>query len=160
LAPAPEPPDKLVDVPRLDRAEAVQTRTFRLSGRNINGQRMDMERIDATVRTDSVEVWEVTNAQDSTHNFHVHDVRFQVLTMDGSAPPPELAGWKDTIYLPPDVRFEIVLRFADYADPDAPYMFHCHILYHEDRGMMGQFVVVEPGQEVGALEGHGHDPGS
>jgi len=160
LAPSPEMPDRLVDVPRLDRAEAAQTRTFRLSGRSINGQRMDMDRIDATVLTDSLEIWEVTNAQNTTHNFHVHDVQFQVLTVDGGSPPPELAGWKDTIYLPPDVRFELILRFADYADPDAPYMFHCHILYHEDRGMMGQFVVVEPGQEAGTPDRtHDHDEG-
>jgi blue copper oxidase len=160
LAPSPEMPDRLVDMPRLDPAEAAQTRTFRLSGRNINGQRMDMERIDATVLTDSLEIWEVTNAQNTTHNFHVHDVQFQVLTVDGGPPPPELAGWKDTIYLPPDVRFELILRFADYADPGAPYMFHCHILYHEDRGMMGQFVVVEPGQEaVTSGRTHDHDEG-
>jgi bilirubin oxidase len=119
-----------------------------------------MDRIDATVLTDSVEIWEVTNAQNTTHNFHVHDVQFQVLTVDGGPPPPELAGWKDTIYLPPDVRFELILRFADYADPDMPYMFHCHILYHEDRGMMGQFVVVEPGQEAGTPDKtHDHDEG-
>ncbi len=37
------------------------------------------------------------------------------------------------------------MRFADYADPDTPYMFHCHLLSHEDHGMMGQFVVVKPG---------------
>ena len=163
LAPSPEMPESLVEVPRLDPAEAAQTRTFRLSGRNINGQRMDMDRIDATVRTDSVEIWEVTNAQNTTHNFHVHDVQFQVLTMDGGPPPPELAGWKDTIYLPPDVRFELILRFADYADADMPYMFHCHILYHEDRGMMGQFLVVEPGQEAGTPGGthhHHHDDGN
>jgi FtsP/CotA-like multicopper oxidase with cupredoxin domain len=34
------------------------------------------------------------------------------------------------------------MRFVDYADPETPYMFHCHILQHEDQGMMGQFVVV------------------
>jgi FtsP/CotA-like multicopper oxidase with cupredoxin domain len=108
--------------------------------------------------TDSVEIWEVRNTDGTTHNFHVHDVQFQVLTVDGDRPPPELQGWKDTIYLPPGVQVDIILRFADYADPDTPYMFHCHILYHEDRGMMGQFVVVEPGQDAGAPEGtHDHD---
>jgi FtsP/CotA-like multicopper oxidase with cupredoxin domain len=47
------------------------------------------------------------------------------------------------------------VHFDDYADPDTPYMFHCHILQHEDRGMMGQFVVVEPGQEA-EVPGHAH----
>lgn len=158
LGSSPQVPDQLADVPRLDPADAVQTRTFRLSGRQINGERMDMTRIDETVLTDSVEIWEVRNTDGTTHNFHVHDVQFQVLTVDGAPPPPELQGWKDTIYLPPGVQVDIILRFADYADPDAPYMFHCHILLHEDEGMMGQFVVVEPGQEAGSPDGtHDHD---
>jgi hypothetical protein len=41
------------------------------------------------------------------------------------------------------------MHFADYTDPNAPYMYHCHMLWHEDRGMMGQFVVVKPGQQAG-----------
>ncbi len=65
--------------------------------------------------------------------------------------------WKDTVYLPPDKTVRIIAEFSDYADPDFPYMFHCHLLWHEDHGMMGQFVVVEPGQRVGAsLERRGH----
>lgn len=52
------------------------------------------------------------------------------------------------------------MRFADYADPHVPYMYHCHMLLHEDEGMMGQFVVIEQGQEgmvgVAGMEGHGH----
>ncbi|HEU4422789.1 MAG TPA: multicopper oxidase domain-containing protein, partial [Pilimelia sp.] len=147
LKASPAVPDRLADVPHLDPADAVQTRSFRLSGRKINGRRIDMGRVDAVALVNTIEIWEVTNAQDTTHNFHVHDVQFQVLTMDGAPPPPELVGWKDTIYLPPNVRFRIILRFADYTDPDMPYMFHCHILYHEDRGMMGQFVVIKPGQQ-------------
>jgi FtsP/CotA-like multicopper oxidase with cupredoxin domain len=82
------------------------------------------------------------------HNFHIHDVQFQVLTVAGAPPPPHLAGWKDTVYLPPNVQFELIARFSDHADPDTPYMFHCHLLAHEDSGMMGQFVVVEPGEAV------------
>ncbi|WP_348981932.1 multicopper oxidase domain-containing protein [Brachybacterium epidermidis] len=80
--------------------------------------------------------------------------------MDGDAPPPELAGPKDTIYLLPNVRYRLLVRFADYADPHVPYMYHCHMLLHEDEGMMGQFVVIEQGQEgmvgVAGMEGHGH----
>jgi FtsP/CotA-like multicopper oxidase with cupredoxin domain len=67
-----------------------------------------------------------------------------VLTVGGGAPPPELSGWKDTIYLPPHTPVRVIARFADYADPNAAYMFHCHVLFHEDHGMMGQFVVVDP----------------
>jgi len=97
---------------------------------------------------DSVEVWTVRNADGSPHNFHVHGVQFQVLSDGGGAPPPELSGWKDTIYLTPELRYELIMRLPSYADPAMPYMFHCHVLLHEDGGMMGQFAVVEPGQSA------------
>ena len=52
----------------------------------------------------------------------------------------------------------LLLRFDDYADPAVPYMYHCHMLRHEDEVMMGQFVVIEPGQEdqVGRVGAAGH----
>jgi len=40
------------------------------------------------------------------------------------------------------------MKFEHYADSDSPYMYHCHLLRHEDFGLMGQFVVVEPGTEA------------
>jgi Putative multicopper oxidases len=61
------------------------------------------------------------------------------------------------------------MHFTDYTDPDFPYMYHCHLLWHEDRGMMGQFVVVKNGQRAGtpptahdqktsqSKDGHNHD---
>ena len=55
----------------------------------------------------------------------------------------------------PGGSVRLALRFTDYADPDTPYMYHCHLLQHEDAGMMGQFVVVEPGQEAGTVD-HSH----
>ena len=82
------------------------------------------------------------------HSFHVHDVQFRIASIDGAPPPPELAGWKDTIFARPETEYELILRFEDYADPDTPYMYHCHLLWHEDQGMMGQFAVVEPGQRA------------
>ncbi|GAA4899270.1 FtsP/CotA-like multicopper oxidase with cupredoxin domain [Stackebrandtia albiflava] len=154
---SPELPDRLVDVPAPDPAVAVTTRLFELQGKRINGQRMDMGRIDEVVLVDSVEIWEIHNDHGQYHNFHVHDVQFRVLDVDGEPPPPELAGWKDTVFMPRHGRKRLLLRFADYADPAMPYMYHCHLLRHEDEGMMGQFVVVAPGQEP-ELSGHGdHD---
>jgi FtsP/CotA-like multicopper oxidase with cupredoxin domain len=63
--------------------------------------------------------------------------------------------------VPPSTRIRIIARFDDHADPTTPYMFHCHVLRHEDRGMMGQFVVVEPGDEpdlsgMADMAGHHH----
>ena len=47
---------------------------------------------------------------------------------------------KDTVVVAPNERVRLLLDFADYTDPDSPYMYHCHNLEHGDAGMMGQFV--------------------
>ena len=60
-----------------------------------------MGRIDEVVPLDATEVWVLRNRDPQPHNFHVHTVQFQVLDIDGEPPPPQLAGWKDTVYLPP-----------------------------------------------------------
>ena len=147
LARSPAVSDRLATIDRPDPDEAVRTREFRLSGTNINGDEMDLDRVDEVVTVDTTEVWEVRNTDGNPHSFHPHLVHFAVLDIDGDPPPPELAGWKDTIYVPPNTTIRIVARFDDHADPTTPYMFHCHVLAHEDDGMMGQFVVVEPGDE-------------
>ena len=152
-----ELPDELAPAPDLDH-EGADVRTFRLQGRRINGESMDMSRVDETVELGSTEIWQVTNTDGSYHNFHVHDVQFQVVSVDGREPPAALSGWKDTVYLAPGQSVRLALAFTDYADPASPYMYHCHLLQHEDSGMMGQFVVVEPGQSAGHVEHH-HDRG-
>jgi bilirubin oxidase len=140
-------PDALAPVPRIDPATASEHRLFSLDGTQINQHKMDMGRIDVVATVDTVEVWDVRNDMAFPHSFHVHDVQFQVVSIGGKAPPPELAGWKDTVYLRPNTDYRLVMRFADYADPEHPYMYHCHLLRHEDAGMMGQFLVVAPGQQ-------------
>lgn len=156
LATSPALPDQLAQAPDLDPDDAATTRTFRLGASSINGKNMDMSRIDEVVEVDTTEIWEITNPGNLPHNLHVHDVQFTVLDIDGRPPGPELAGWKDTVYTAPDSTTRIALRFTDHTDPDLPYMFHCHLLRHEDRGMMGQFVVVEPGQSPGAPPAGAH----
>jgi FtsP/CotA-like multicopper oxidase with cupredoxin domain len=156
LAPNPPVPATLVSTPRLDPRDAVKHREFTFSGRHINGERMEMDRVDAVVTKDTTEVWTVRNGHGTPHSFHIHDVQFQVLDVDGDVPPPMLSGWKDTIFLRPHTGYRVIARFADYADPTTPYMFHCHVLLHEDGGMMSQFLVVEPGQRP-ALGAHHHD---
>lgn len=157
LSPSAPLPDRLAPPPDLDPTDAHVTRTFRMGGTNINGKKMAMDRIDEVVEVDTTEVWEVSNAGGSPHSFHVHDVQFRVASVDGQPPGPELSGWKDTVYVAPDSSVRLVLRFTDYTDPDRPYMYHCHVLRHEDQGMMGQFVVVEPGQQAGRPSAGGHD---
>ncbi len=150
LAPSPEPawPESVHAADdELHEGEASVSRSFELEGRDINGKEMDMNRIDEVAYVGDTEVWEVRSTQPIPHSFHIHDVQFRVLTVDGQQPPPVLAGPKDTIYLEPNREYRLLVRFDDYADPRMPYMYHCHMLLHEDEGMMGQFVVIERGDE-------------
>ncbi|WP_137843430.1 multicopper oxidase domain-containing protein [Microbacterium sp. 2FI] len=146
LTPSPEVPDRLADVPPPDASGAVVERTFVMSGHEINDREMAMDRVDFTATVDTSEVWTVRNENPLPHSFHVHDTQFRVLSVDGAAPPAHLAGFKDTIALEWNREYRLLVRFDDYADPTTPYMYHCHLLWHEDQGMMGQFLVVEPGQ--------------
>lgn len=148
LRPSAPVPDRLGRWNAPDPREAVTTRTIALEGRSrINGRSMDMGRIDHVALAGTTELWEVRNDSGTIHNLHVHDVQFRVLDLDGAPPPPHLAGPKDTLLLPPRATARIVMRFGDHVDPDVPYMFHCHILRHEDDGMMGQFTVVDDDAE-------------
>lgn len=158
LRPSPEPPAALAEPETPDGSDAVRERHFDLRTSGINGRAVKMDRIDATVTRGTSEIWTVRNNDGVAHNFHVHDVQFRVLEVDGRQPPPELRGPKDTVYVPSGRQLRLAMRFDGPADPDTPYMYHCHLLRHEDGGMMGQFVVVEPGQRAGRPPGAGgHD---
>lgn len=151
-------PERLASIAPYDEGEVATTRTFRLNDSfEINGNAMDMGRIDETVTVDTLERWVVENDTEVPHSFHVHDVQFRIASIDGAPPPPELAGWKDTIHAEPQREYELLMRFEDYTDPDTPYMYHCHFLWHEDQGMMGQFAVVEPGQSATMTGGTDHE---
>ncbi|WP_106814073.1 multicopper oxidase family protein [Microbacterium timonense] len=147
LRPSSAVPDRLVDVPQPDDSDVAAERSFVMSGHNINDAQMDLGRVDLVATVDTSEIWTVRNENPLPHSFHVHDTQFRVLSVDGGPPPQRLAGFKDTIALERDREYRLLVRFEDYADPTTPYMYHCHLLWHEDQGMMGQFLVVEPGQQ-------------
>ncbi|MFD5318495.1 multicopper oxidase family protein [Streptomyces sp. NPDC127098] len=151
LRPSPELPERLTEVQRIAPEHAVTSREFLLHRDRINGEPMDMTRIDEVVTVDTIEIWDVKNVSRLPHNFHVHGMQFEVLSYNGQPPPPELTGWKDTVFAPPGVPMQLIMRFDKYTDPNLPYMYHCHLLWHEDSGVMGQFVVVEPGEEAGTV---------
>jgi len=163
LEPSPEPAGTLAEPPRLapagDRDAPAGDRVdrrFELAGTRISGTAADMGHIDFAVARGTTEIWEVVSPFPRPHNLHIHGTQFQVLSVNGAAPPPELRGWKDTVYTPPEVPIRLAVRFGEYTDRNVPYMFHCHLLNHEDRGMMGQFVVAEPGQTPGTPPGAPH----
>ena len=110
----------------------------------INNTNMDMSRTDFTMNRGVVEVWQIQNDTDMTHNFHVHATHFQILERNGSAASvgAHERGLKDTVLLKAGESAKLIIKMTDFADATGHYMYHCHILEHEDRGMMGQFVVV------------------
>lgn len=117
--------------------DVVQERNFRLAGgMNINGESMDMKVINFKVKKGDLEKWTVNSP---AHPFHMHGVSFQILSINGEEPPVEERWWKDTIYA--QWNAELLMRFNHVATEMWPYMYHCHILEHEDRGMMWQFTV-------------------
>lgn len=120
-------------------------------GRPINGKLMDMHRVDERVRFGDTEIWELRNGTQMAHPFHVHLVQFQILDRNGEPPTGVDLGWKDTLLVHPGDEIRIIMRFNKYSDPQTPYMYHCHIMAHEDNGMMGQFLVVKEPERLDLL---------
>lgn len=142
-------PEKLAVLPKIDPKTAIKTREFVFQGMgpmvNINGKQMDLDRIDEELKLNSTEIWEISNESMGMmggsggipHPFHAHGVQFQILERNGYPPPANETGWKDTILVYPG---EKVKAIATFKNPGL-FMYHCHILEHEDAGMMGQFMV-------------------
>lgn len=157
LEDSPDIPAALSQIPRMDPNDAVITRRLELTmamgmgmmrrrqGSNasffINGQAMNMNRIDYRVKKDTTEIWEVVNDTMMMHPFHIHHSQFQILDRNGVAPAAEERGLKDTVKIGPGETVRFIMRFENFSDTEIPYMYHCHILEHEDNGMMGQFTV-------------------
>ncbi len=121
------------------------SKKIKLEGMNdhvtINGNKFDPNRIDFTQKLNQKEVWEIENVKDKMggmkHPFHIHGTQFKVLSVDGEKPPKDMRGKKDVISLEPGQKAKIEVVFKNTGT----YMFHCHILEHEENGMMGQIKV-------------------
>lgn len=137
----PLPPQELLPVRRFTLQMAMGMRMMRGEGFTINGKVMNLHRIDERVPVDTWERWEIDNRSNMPHPFHIHNVQFRITDRNGLTPPAHEQGWKDTVLVDPGERVGLLLRFERYTNPSLPYMYHCHILEHEDRGMMGQFTV-------------------
>jgi len=107
----------------------------------INGTSFDMNVINYTIPLNNVEIWSLKNNSAIAHPFHIHDVQFYILDRNGVAPSPEEQGRKDVVLVKPQETVRFITVFEDFADDSIPYMYHCHMLTHEDQGMMGQFAV-------------------
>jgi FtsP/CotA-like multicopper oxidase with cupredoxin domain len=125
-------PATLRKIPALDSTKATAVRTVVFSQGLINGKTMDMSRVDVSTRVGATEIWEIENVVGMDHPFHLHGFQFQVLERDGV--PEPYRSWKDMLNIPKHTSARIIVRYDDYP---GKWMFHCHILDHEDHGMMG-----------------------
>jgi FtsP/CotA-like multicopper oxidase with cupredoxin domain len=125
-------PKLLRPIPALDMADATETRVMVLTQGMINGMLMDMNRVDVSASLGATEIWEVENLVGLDHPFHLHGFQFQVLDRDGV--PEPYRSWKDVVNVPKHQRARFIVRYENYP---GKWMFHCHILDHEDHGMMG-----------------------
>jgi spore coat protein A len=150
---------------RLDEAQSVITRDFVLTeelddqghslGVRINGKGYD-DPVTEFVKLGSIEKWRFINTTEDAHPMHVHLIQFQILHRQGfnaltfrsgklellgapRPPQPNEAGWKDTAIVNPRDVLTIIARFEGYT---GRYVFHCHMLEHEDNDMMRPFEVV------------------
>ncbi|RAK61295.1 multicopper oxidase family protein [Phenylobacterium hankyongense] len=107
----------------------------------INHATFDHTRVDLKVPLGSIEEWTVRNASEELHTFHIHQVKFQVISLNGK--PVPFDGLVDTVNVP--IHGELKIRLA-FTDPKivGRFMYHCHILEHEDKGMMAQIEVYDP----------------
>jgi blue copper oxidase len=124
----------------------------------MNDTPFHMDSINIVTYLDSTEIWTLTNSTMVAHPFHIHDIEFFVLDINGNPPPPEYQGLKDVILVQPNDTVRFITKFITFSDPVVPYMFHCHLLHHEDDGMMGTFLVIDAATigitEAGVTAGH------
>jgi len=144
---APIVPTTLAKHALPDSTQATRRRRFVMNmgmGTNspytINNRAYAMAHVNETVRLGETEIWEVTS-QMMAHPFHVHGVHFQVLRRNNASPSLRDQGVKDTVFVAQQESVELLATFTQPASASAPFMYHCHVLEHEDLGMMGQFVV-------------------
>jgi FtsP/CotA-like multicopper oxidase with cupredoxin domain len=104
-------------------------------------------------REGDIEVWRFDNQSEMDHPFHLHGVFFRVLDMNGVE--PEHIGWKDTVNIPQQSQLRIAVQ---YEDPGV-WMYHCHILEHQERGVMGELLVIPRDAAPADSAGTGHQQG-
>ena len=140
-------PSTLRPMVRLPESSASVTRNLDLSqtfqsGRNdiwtINGKLYDPATVDALPRLNTTEIWKIRNFSDQAHPFHIHDIEWQILDVDGVPPAPGDDGMKDTFLVPAGSVARVIGTFTDNL---GGYVSHCHILEHEDHAMMINFEV-------------------
>lgn len=124
----------------MDHAKTPKAYDFH-QGNQINGVAFNMDKPSFEVKQGAYEKWTLSGEGDQMlHPFHIHGTQFRILSENGKPPAPHRSGWKDTVRVE-GWRSEVLVRFNHQATPDQAYMAHCHLLEHEDTGMMLGFTV-------------------
>lgn len=138
-------PDTLFEpeIPEVD--ESLPVRKVTMDQHNMmNGKQFAMQRIDMKQKVGQAEYWDVTNTNSKEHGmlhpFHIHGTHFTVVSRDGEKPFPNEYGYKDTIPVRPGETVRLRVEFPKKG----VFMYHCHIIEHEDAGMMAQIEVYDP----------------
>jgi suppressor of ftsI len=103
----------------------------------LNGMKFDPERIDVTMKLGSIEQWTLVNETSEWHTFHIHINDFQVVSVAGKPVPYVLE--EDNVALPPKSQTVVLMHPTDFT---GKFVFHCHVTFHEDHGMMAAVQVV------------------
>lgn len=133
----------------------------------IDHKTYDLHTINDTICLGAKEVWTINNQSKVAHPFHIHKIFFRILDIDSMGTKINLAsrglnGPKDDVLVFPNWKLRFMAKFDDYPnaiEPHLTYMYHCHILTHEDAqggGMMHQFVVTNDQQACPGTVGTGH----
>jgi bilirubin oxidase len=107
----------------------------------INSTPYDMNINNFTTQQGAVEIWQIQNMTPVAHPFHIHGNHFYIIDRGGNPPPLNEQGRKDVVLIAPMETVKLITKYETFCDPTMPYMYHCHVLKHEDMGMMGQFLV-------------------
>lgn len=153
-------PSSLVSINELDVINVDEVRDFIFTSTGgstgpflINGNTFDMSQVNHVIPINNTEIWNFTNQTPIAHPFHIHDVQFNIIEINGNPPAEHMRGWKDVMLIPGHQgTAKFIAKFEDFTDPQIPFMYHCHMLVHEDEGMMGQFIVVENDFDVPLIE--------
>jgi bilirubin oxidase len=142
-------PVSLVNNTYLTSADVTNSRTVNITDKgpgtpfNFDNTSYNMDTINQTLALGAVEAWTIQNGQTFSHSFHIHDVKFKIISRSSGTIADYEQGWKDTVAVPRGESVTFVARFDDFADVVHPFMYHCHFSNHEDEGMMGQFLVIQ-----------------
>jgi cytochrome oxidase Cu insertion factor (SCO1/SenC/PrrC family) len=144
----PVPVPAVLDL-RQAKVDATRTVTFSQSKDGtqffVDGRGFDHLRTDIRVPLGHVEDWVIRNQSDDLHVFHIHQVAFQVLEVNGQ--PQPFLGYVDSVRLPEQGSIRIRLAFTQ-PQIVGRFVYHCHLLEHEDKGMMASIEVFDPKAEA------------